>query len=108
MWPISDSAFDPVWRGELVAPGFEGAASRDSWAGSWWHAVEAAEPLLEAATIHVLAAVAIPRNLFARRPAADRRAGAAANHFDSVKRSVSCVRQNLRETCALIADDLAF
>ena len=54
VWPVSDSAFDPAWRFEFVAPGFESAPPTEiigQVLGG--DAVEAVEPLLETAVIGV-------------------------------------------------------
>jgi hypothetical protein len=51
---VSGGAFDPVWRFEVVAPGFEGAAPAEVvWQVLGGDAVEAVEPLLEAAVVGV-------------------------------------------------------
>jgi len=54
VWSVSDRAFDPVWRFEFVAPGFESAApSEIVWQVLGGDAVEAVEPLFEAAVVGV-------------------------------------------------------
>ena len=54
VWSVSDGAFDPVWRLEFVAPGFESAAPSEMvWQVLGGDAVEAVEPLFEAAVVGV-------------------------------------------------------
>src|SRR5277367_3088959 len=54
VWSVADGAFDPGFGGELVAPGFEGASPAEI-VGQvlGGDAVEAVEPLLEAAVVGI-------------------------------------------------------
>ena len=54
IWSVSDSAEDPFWRIERLAPGFEGASpAQVVWQVPGGDAVEAVEPLLKTAVIGV-------------------------------------------------------
>ena len=54
IWPISDSALDPVRGIELAAPGFEGASPYEVVGEVFGgDAAEASDPLLEAAVVGV-------------------------------------------------------
>ena len=53
VWSVSDGAFDPVWRLEFVAPGESAAPSEIVWQVLGGDAVEAVEPLFEAAVVGV-------------------------------------------------------
>ena len=54
VWSVSDGAEDPFWRVDGLTPSFEGSAPAEvAWQVFGGDAVEAVEPLLEAAVVGV-------------------------------------------------------